>query len=160
MNDATRELGSALGVAVLGSIAASHFTSVIDPLVSKLPASQQTEAGSSLAGALQVAGQLPAAAGRALTAGATDAFVGGIHVAVTVGAVLSVLAALAVFRWLPRHIAPEGAEHGALEALENAAELGIGGVPPAFPDTVHADGELRDDSGDEVLERAAPVAET
>src|SRR5258705_10771635 len=66
MNDATRELGSALGVAVLGSIAASHFTSALDPLVANLPAGAQTTASSSLSGALQTAAQLPAAAGRAL----------------------------------------------------------------------------------------------
>ncbi len=59
----------------------------------------------------------------------------------TVGAVLAVIAAIAVLRYLPAHIAPEGAMHGALESAEEAAELGLGGVPPAFPDTVHADNE-------------------
>ena len=46
------------------------------------------------------------------------------------------------YRYLPTHIAPEGAMHGPVESIEDAAELGLGGVPPAFPDTVHADDEL------------------
>ncbi len=91
--------------------------------------------------------KLPAAAGRALEVGADQAFIGGIHLAVTVGAVLAVIAAIAVLRYLPAHIAPEGAMHGPLASAEEALELGLGGVPPAFPDTVHADGEL-DEVGD------------
>jgi hypothetical protein len=142
MNDASRELGSAFGVAVLGSIAASHFSHAMNPLVDKLPADAQAAASTSLTGALQTAAQLPGAAGRALALGADHAFIGGIHLAVTVGGVLAVLAAIAVLRYLPAHIAQDGAMHGPLESLEEAAELGLGGVPPAFPDTVHADGEL------------------
>jgi EmrB/QacA subfamily drug resistance transporter len=155
MNDASRELGSALGVAVLGSIAASHFSGVIDPLVAKLPAGVQTTASSSLSGALQTAAHLPGAAGRALTLGADQAFIGGIHLAVTVGAVLAVIAAIAVLRYLPAHIAPDGAMHSPLESMEEAAELGLGGVPPAFPDTVHADNEREDDPALEPASRSS-----
>ena len=39
MNDATRELGAALGVAVLGSIAASQYTSHLDDALAVIPAS-------------------------------------------------------------------------------------------------------------------------
>jgi hypothetical protein len=45
--------------------------------------------------------------------------------------------------------------HGALESAEEAAELGVGGVPPAFPDTVHADDEDADEDADATLEPAA-----
>ena len=107
--------------------------------VSGLPASQQASASSSLAGAIDTASRLPAAAGRALTTGAQQAFIGGIHEAVTVGALLAAISAVIVYRWLPHQIAAEGAMHGATEAMEDAAELGIAGVPPLFPDTSHAD---------------------
>jgi Na+/melibiose symporter-like transporter len=160
MNDATRELGSALGVAVLGSIAASHFTSALEPFVAKLPPDAQAAASSSLSGALRTAAQLPAAAGRALEVGADQAFIGGIHLAVTVGAVLAVIAAIAVLRYLPARIAPEGPLHGALESAEEALELGIGGVPPAFPDTVHADGELDELAEAEVDDKRREPATT
>ena len=53
MNDATREFGAALGIAVLGSIAASQYTSKLHDAVRVLPASAREAAGSSLAGALE-----------------------------------------------------------------------------------------------------------
>jgi EmrB/QacA subfamily drug resistance transporter len=138
MNDASRELGAALGVAVLGSIAASHYSTTVAPLVSTLPSEARSRAESSLAGAIDVARGLPAGAGRVLTLGAQDAFVGGVHLAVTVGAALAVLAAVVVLRNLPRVIAPEGALHGPIESIETVAELGLGGVPPAVPEPVPA----------------------
>ena len=44
MNDATRELGAALGVAVLGTIAASHYASAMNHLTRHLPAATQEAA--------------------------------------------------------------------------------------------------------------------
>ena len=134
MNDATRELGAALGVAVLGSVAASHYASAMGKVVSHIPAGQQGAAETSLAGALETAAKLPAAAGHALTLGAQDAFIGGIHLAVTVGAILAVVAAVIVYRFLPHVTTQDGAMHGPVESMEDAAELGLGGTPPIFAD--------------------------
>jgi EmrB/QacA subfamily drug resistance transporter len=141
MNDASRELGAALGIAILGSVAASRYSSSISHFVSGLTAHDQSQARSSIAGALQVANKLHGAAGTALTNGAHSAFVGGLHFAVIVGAMLAFVAAAIVYRYLPHSLAPEGAMHGPLEALEEAAELGLAGVPPAFSDTVNRDVE-------------------
>lgn len=135
MNDATRELGAALGVAVLGSIAASQYSAKVEPLVAGLPASVRSTATSSIAGAIQTANGLHGAAGRALTFGAQHAFVDGVHFAVTVGAALAAIASVVVYRYLPRVLAPEGALHGPVESVETAAELGLGGVPPALAET-------------------------
>ena len=135
MNDATRELGAALGVAVLGSIAASQYSAKVQPLVASLPASIRSTATSSIAGAIQTANGLRGAAGRALTLGAQHAFVDGVHFAVTVGTVLAAIASVVVYRYLPRVLAPEGALHGPVESLENVAELGLGGVPPEVAET-------------------------
>jgi len=134
MNDASRELGAALGVAVLGSVAASHYANGVDSLVQGLSGAQRSVAESSLAGALDVAGHLPTAAGQALSTGAQEVFVGGIHLAVTVGAILAAVAAAIVLKYLPRNVGDEGAMHGAVESMEEAAELGLGGTPPIFPD--------------------------
>ncbi|MGZ4688949.1 MAG: MFS transporter [Acidimicrobiia bacterium] len=144
MNDATRELGAALGVAVLGSIAASHYASGVSKLVGGLPAGQQSAAETSLAGALETASKLPATAARALTVGSQEAFVGGVHLAVTVGAILAAVAAVIVYRYLPKSLGSEGAMHGAVESMEDAAELGIGGTMPIFADTADAADEARD----------------
>jgi len=134
MNDATRELGAALGVAVLGSIAASRYGSQILTAVSGLGSADQSKATSSIAGALDVAASLGGTAGAALTDAAHHAFLSGMHLAVLIGSALAVVAAGIVFRYLPHTLAPEGALHGPLESFEDAAELGLGGVPPLFAD--------------------------
>jgi len=66
MNDATRELGAALGIAVLGSIAASQYSSHLHAALDKIPAAARGTASSSIAGALQVAEKLPPRAGAAV----------------------------------------------------------------------------------------------
>ena len=134
MNDATRELGAALGIAILGSVAASHYGTKIGPFLRRLSPADQEAARTSLAGALRVAETLPARAGDVLTAAADHAFVGGIHLAVTVGAILATISAVIVYRFLPHSLVPAGAMTGPVESLEDAAELGIAGVPPLFAD--------------------------
>jgi len=119
---------------VLGSLAASRYSSALRNLVAGLSGPQRTAARGSLAGALRTAASLPAGARRALELGSKTAFVDGIHLAVTGGAVLAFLAALIVFRYLPHSVAHQGAPNDALGALEDAAELGLGGVPPVFAD--------------------------
>jgi EmrB/QacA subfamily drug resistance transporter len=134
MNDATRELGAALGVAVLGSIAASRYGTEITSAITGLSPADQTQAKSSIAGALNVASTLHAPSSTTLTESAHDAFLSGVHLAVLVGATLAIISAGIVYRFLPRSLAPEGAMHGPIESLEDAAELGLGGVPPVFAD--------------------------
>jgi EmrB/QacA subfamily drug resistance transporter len=101
MNDATRELGAALGVAVLGSLAASKYASRLAGAIAPLSAAARHAAASSLTGALQVAARLPHARGAAVADGAKAAFVEGIHIACIAGAALSILAAVLVVRYLP-----------------------------------------------------------
>jgi MFS transporter, DHA2 family, multidrug resistance protein len=130
MNDATREVDAALGVAVLGSLAASHYAHSLGNALDVVPAGQRGAAGASLAGALDAASSLGGAAGRELTVAAQSAFVDGVHFAVTIGAVLTALAAAVVYRYLPHQAVHETP----LEAAEVAAEVGLGGVPPTFDD--------------------------
>jgi len=135
MNDATRELGAALGIAILGSVAASHYGNKIDPFLRRLSPADQDAARTSLAGALRVAQTLPARAGQVLTTAADHAFVGGIHLAVTVGAILATISAVIVYKFLPHSLVPAGAMTGPAESLEEAAGFGIAGAPPMFADT-------------------------
>ena len=123
-----------LGVAVLGSIAASRYRVSIDAALNGLTATDQSVAKSSIAGALNVASSSGGAAGDTLTSVAHEAFMSGIHLAVLIGAALAILSAGIVFRYLPHSIRHEGALHGALESLEDTAELGLGGTPPIFAD--------------------------
>jgi len=133
MNDATRELGAAFGVAVLGSVAASQYTSALHG-IDHLPAAARAAARSSIAGALHVARGLGGAARDALTVSARSAFVDGIHVAVLCGAALAIVAAFVTNRFLPSVLGTGAAHPGPVEALEETVELGLAGVPPAFAD--------------------------
>ena len=99
-----------------------------------LPPATQAAARTSLADALAAAGKLPSAAGQALRLGAEHAFIDGIHLAVTAGAILALIAAVIVVRYLPHHLAAETSLHGPVEAMEDTAELGLAGVLPAFAD--------------------------
>jgi DHA2 family multidrug resistance protein-like MFS transporter len=134
VNDATRELGAALGIAVLGSVAASRYAGSVAPALRGLSRADQTTARTSIAGALHVASTLPAGAGDKLVFAAQHAFVNGIHLAVIVGATLAVISAGIVWRNLPHTLAQEGALHSPVEALEEVAAMGLGGVPPIFAD--------------------------
>jgi MFS transporter, DHA2 family, integral membrane protein len=134
MNDASRELGAALGIAVMGSIAASQFTNSVDSLTHGLPPALQERASASIAGAIAVADSIGGKAGAALHLGADNAFLEGMHLSVTIGAVLSVIAALLVKRYLPPVLSHEGAMRGPVEAMEDVAELGLAGLPPIFAD--------------------------
>jgi EmrB/QacA subfamily drug resistance transporter len=101
MNDTTRELGGALGVAVLGSLVTSTYSSSIADAVTGLPREAQAAVDSGLTGAFAVGRQLgPDGAG--LIEAAKQAFVDGIGVAAIVGAVVVALAATAAWRLLPR----------------------------------------------------------
>ncbi|HWD09856.1 MAG TPA: MFS transporter [Actinomycetota bacterium] len=120
MNDATRELGAAFGVAVLGSLAASRYGGQIGHLVAGLPTSAQAAAKTSLAAALQTAGTLPHAAGARLAAGANAAFVSGFHLAVAVGAALAFLSAVIVARYLPHRLTVAEHPAGMAVAIDDA----------------------------------------
>ena len=138
MNDATRELGAALGIAILGSIAASRYASHIAPFLHGLKPSDASASRTSIANALGVAKTLHGSAHTALVSASEHAFVSGLHVAAVVGAVLAALSSLIVYRYLPRSLTAGGAMHGAVESLEDAAELGIAGTPPVFADLAEA----------------------
>jgi len=106
-NDATRELGAALGVAVLGSLAASKFASELHAVTSRLSLADQRQARSSLSDSLAVAHRLPHATGALVEHGAKAAFVNGIHLACWLGAALTVTAAGVVYRNLPHTMGGE-----------------------------------------------------
>jgi hypothetical protein len=142
MNDATRELGAALGVAVLGSIAASRYSSGISSSVASLTAGDRAEARTSLASALETAHRLPQAVGDGLVSAAEHAFVSGIHLAALSGAILAAAAAMLVLRFLPRHIEQHGGgERSAVGSLEDVVELGLAGTPPLYADAGSPAGE-------------------
>jgi Na+/melibiose symporter-like transporter len=104
MNDTTRQVGGAVGVALLGSILASAFRpKVQDLLHATLPASLLHQIEDSLGSALGVARDVPAArpfAGQIVDA-AQQSFVSGMRAAVLVAAVIAVIGGISALVWLP-----------------------------------------------------------
>ncbi len=75
VNDTVREIGGALGVAVLGSLFAASYAAAMAPAVAGLPPEAAAAAKESLVAALTIAGQLGGDAGLALATAAREAFV-------------------------------------------------------------------------------------
>ena len=124
MNDTTRELGGALGVAVLGSIVTSRYVADMASSITGLPVDAQAAADSGLTGALGVAGEIGGDVGDTLAATARQAFVNGLGTAALVGAAVVFCAAIASRILLPRGLdtysnAP--VPHAGLTAADSAA---------------------------------------
>ncbi|HEX2039948.1 MAG TPA: MFS transporter [Acidimicrobiales bacterium] len=94
VNDTTREVGGALGVAVLGSVMSSVYTSTMPD---GLPAAARESIGAAMA----IAGQAGEAPGRVLAAAASNAFVDGIGVALLIGAGIAGLGSVITWVFLP-----------------------------------------------------------
>jgi MFS-type transporter involved in bile tolerance (Atg22 family) len=109
MNDTTRELGGALGVAVLGSLVTSRYASSLASVLGDVAAPVREIARSGLSGAVALADtpeqfpglRLPAGVGEGIKAAAQQAFVDGLGVAALVGAAVVAVASVVVFRYLP-----------------------------------------------------------
>ena len=107
VNDTTREIGGALGVAVLGSVLSSVFGSrMVDVLAGgQLPAQARDAAEQSVTGAVAVADQIGGPQGQALAKAAKAAFVDGLHTTSVVATGFAVAGALIAAVFLPARAA-------------------------------------------------------
>ena len=108
VNNSVRQVGGALGIAVLGSLLAAAYAARIGDRVDVLPADVRGEAGRSLIATLEAVRQAQASgdadlarATAALADQAREAFVGAMHVTAVATAVASFVAAVVVAVWLP-----------------------------------------------------------
>jgi EmrB/QacA subfamily drug resistance transporter len=118
MNDTTRELGGALGVAVLGSVLASQYAANISSATGALPATAAATAKASLAGALHVAATLPAGQTGHLASAARSAWMSGLSTSMIVGAVIIAAAAAIARIGLPSEATADEAVVAEDEVLE------------------------------------------
>ena len=121
MNDTTREVGTTLGVAVLGSILSSGYTSNLGPVVAALPAPARQTAEGSLAGALGVAHEIGGTQGAAIIDAAKSAWADGLQLSMLIGAGIVLLAAAIAARYLPGKLG--GATDEAIDLDGFTAEL-------------------------------------
>jgi EmrB/QacA subfamily drug resistance transporter len=101
MNDVNRQLGGALGVAIIGSISSSVYSSKVEAATTSLPAGAAEAATDSVGGAAGVAANLPAGSAEALTAAANAAFTDALGLALLAGSAIALLGAALVRRYLP-----------------------------------------------------------
>jgi EmrB/QacA subfamily drug resistance transporter len=107
MNDTTRQVGSALGVAVIGSALATSYRPGIGAKLTALHAPPELVrvAKDSVGGAVQAAASVPGPLGRAIATAARHEFVTGLSLALLLEAVIVALAAVVVFAFLPARAA-------------------------------------------------------
>src|SRR3954463_6955378 len=122
VNDTTRELGGALGVAVMGSLVASQFRGSMHGAIAGLP----ERASHSLADALQSAASAGGARGGAIANAAKSSYLDAFNSTLWVAAVVVVVASGLVF-WLLRAKATAKGD-AIVDAEEAEAQLAMDGV--------------------------------
>jgi len=121
LTNTARQVGVALGVAVLGSILAQSYRDQLRPTLAGLPSAARDAASQSIA-ATQAVAQHLGVKGQNLIAPADSAFTHAMHVTTTIGAIIALAGALVVVRWMPGS--------------------------PRRPEPVDADAELRELAGE------------
>ena len=103
MNDTTRQVGGALGVAVLGSLLTAGYSSSIGDFLRShpLPADAIGSVKSSVGAAMEQAARLGGARGGALRAAAGRAFVNATHISLYVGVAVALVGTVIVVLFLP-----------------------------------------------------------
>jgi EmrB/QacA subfamily drug resistance transporter len=144
VNDTTRELGGALGVAVLGSVMSSTYRPKVTDAISGTPIPQDaaTAVTDQIGAAMSVAERVGGAPGRLIADVASGAFVDGMGTAFTIGAAALIVGAVIVGLFLParsKDYFDEQDEQAARDAHDaEAAGVGDGSSPEAVADTLPA----------------------
>ncbi len=102
VNDTTREVGGAIGIAVMGSMLAVGYRSGLGDATEGLPPEAAELAEDSIGFAIAVAADAPPEQAETLIAAASTAFTDGMTLAFSVAAGLLVVTAAVVARWYPR----------------------------------------------------------
>ena len=125
VNDVSRELGGALGVAAVGSIVSSLYPrNVADALDGVVPDGIAELAGESVGVANAAAASLPPESAAAVVAAANDAFVGAMVAGFRVSAVILVAAVVVALAFIPKKMRDKQA------AIEDGAPVAAIGTEP------------------------------
>jgi EmrB/QacA subfamily drug resistance transporter len=127
VNDTTRELGGAFGVAIIGSVMSSLYGARLgERLGDSVPTPALDTAKESMGAALGVGDQVGGSQGEQIVAAAREAFVYAMTRASFVTAAFALLGAVVAWRWLPARAIDHDADaialtDAAVEVLEPAA---------------------------------------
>jgi EmrB/QacA subfamily drug resistance transporter len=131
VNDTTRELGGAFGVAVLGSAFAASYAGAMRSVTERLPADAAAAAQDSLAAATEIAQQIGGDAGAVLLGSAQQAFVDAMSLTSIFGVGFAIAGALVALLWLPAR---------SVETTVDAAANAGSNVPVGAAQTLEAGG--------------------
>ena len=132
VNDTTRQVGGAIGVAVIGSLLASVYRDDVRAgLTGSTPESTISAASSTVQSGVAVARDVGGETGARILEVTHDAFLSGYHLGVLVAAGITLAAAVGVFVWLPARatvpddaVAPVGPDDDAdVVAVEPAGDV-------------------------------------
>jgi hypothetical protein len=126
VNDTTRQMGGAIGVAVVGSVFSSIYGAQIADSIAGQPVTPDVADGikDSVGFALQAAGRIGGEAGAQLADAARTAFIDGFHAGLIVGGVVAAIGAICVVLWLPARARRQDVERQDAEfGAERSAEL-------------------------------------
>jgi Na+/melibiose symporter-like transporter len=137
MNDTTRQVGGAIGVAVMGSILSSHYGPKLASLLEgKVPANIVASARDSVGRAVASVSdpQHPVAAQvhARVVAAAHESFIGGMHLAALVAALIVGIAIAGVVIWLPARARPEPQLSPVPSPTSDRESVGAGSRPVAI----------------------------
>ncbi|MFF2330319.1 MULTISPECIES: MFS transporter [unclassified Streptomyces] len=116
INNTFRQVGGALGIAVLGSVLSTVYRGDIEGHLGALPAGAREAAGESIEATLGIAEKL-GPAGAPLVTAANDAFLKAMHVTAIGSAAVALVGALVVVAFLPGKT-PDGEKPGGAEKGE------------------------------------------
>jgi EmrB/QacA subfamily drug resistance transporter len=126
VNDTTRQVGGAIGVALLGSLLASRYGGHVDSGLADAGLSNGVlqRVGANIQAGVSIGSDTPGSAGDQIVRVAENAFMSGMHVAVLVAACITLVAAVGVFLWLPARapVADEPAVPAERDDLEGELE--------------------------------------
>src|ERR671919_1911506 len=108
VNDTTRQMGGALGVALIGSLLSTRYQSDVDAGLGgarNVSSELLDHVGANVQAGVNIGRGTPAPLGDRIVDVAHHAFLSGYHLAVLVAAGITLLAAIGVFRWLPARAA-------------------------------------------------------
>ena len=125
MNDTTRQIGGALGVAILGSVFASAYTTNITSSLTGLPVETAAAASTSVDQALKAGQQLGGEAGLAIITAAKEAFISAMDRGLFVGAAIALIGAMVALVWLPSRAATPTEEPLPEELAEREPEVAV-----------------------------------
>lgn len=111
VNDTSREVGGAVGIALMGSLISTGYRNGLGGVTDGLPADAAEAVRDGIPGAFQVSRQIGGVGGENLFAVASEAFTDGMRLAFTAALIVAMSTSLVVRAYWPRDDKPLSAGH-------------------------------------------------